>query len=130
MFTTIARDGKSYQRTVPSHPICKQLVQVYEEAAKPSRGRPKKDRTEKEVSDISSSATDTESDEERHPIVRTRAQKRKGTPERIQIDPKRKTRSRTQRVRQNPAPARRVRQNPAQARRHVLQRRRSKRNKK
>jgi hypothetical protein len=120
MFTTITRDGKSYQRTVPSHPICKQLIQVYEEAAKPSRGRPKKDKIDKEVSDISSSGTETESDEERIPIVRTRAQKRKDTPGPIQTDTTRKTRSRTQRVRQNPAPARR----------HELQRRRSNRNRK
>ena len=141
MFTTITRDGKSYQRTVPSHPICKQLVQVYEETAKPSRGRPKKHKIEKEVSDISSSETETESDEERIPIVRTRAHKRKEVPIQInttcaqkrkevpiQINTPRRTRSQTERVRQIPAPARRLRLNPAP--KHVLQRRRSKRNRK
>ena len=50
MFATITQDGKSYQRTVPLHPICKHLKQVYEEAAKPIRGRPRKVKIGRELS--------------------------------------------------------------------------------
>ena len=79
MFATITRDGKMYQRTVPSHPICKQLKEVYEETARPTRGRPKKANNNRELSDISSSETETESDQESIQITRTRAPKRKVT---------------------------------------------------
>ena len=113
MFTTITRDGKSYQRTIPTHPICKQLKEVYEELAKPIRGRPKKAKIGKELSDISLSNTDTESEEES--IIKTRAQKRKVTEsptkvtkseqEDIQIPRTQRKRSQTQAVRRKTAPA-------------------------
>ena len=140
MFTTITRDGKSYQRTIPTHPICKQLKEVYEESAKPIRGRPKKSKIGKELSDISSSDTDTESEGES--IIQTRAQKRKVTEsptkvteseqEHIQIPRTQRKRSQTQAVRRKTAPAKAPKRvlKRRRAPKHDLLRRRSKRNRK
>ena len=151
MFATVIRDGRKYQRTVPTHPICKQLQQVYGEGGRPARGRPKKAKNDRELSDISSSNSETESELESVQITRTCTRSKTGkvresstkvteseqdpiqisrtyTQKRKQTGPvhkgkqRRITRSWTQRVRNEIA--------PVKAQMHVLQRRRSKRSRK
>ena len=79
LFTCIHRNGKSYLRSIPSHPICEELTKAYiqdiprqphrlQPSGRSRAGRPRRP----SVSSISS-ATDSQSSEEERPPPKRRA---------------------------------------------------------